>query len=146
MSMRKLSALTAVTSAALTLAACGDTDDSATGTTSPVSAAESSVAEEVATESVSRAPADDDDDQPQPATGQNNLPAEVTGYTGEAKSDMAEEGVTTQDVERVLAAANGGEAGVEMEWEDDGYWEIEFDHIDSDIDPNGLVLDVDRDD
>lgn len=59
---------------------------------------------------------------------------------------MAEEGVSEDDVQRVLAAANNNDAGVEIEWDDDGYWEIESNGIDIDIDPEGLVRDVDRDD
>lgn len=59
---------------------------------------------------------------------------------------MGEESVTPGEVERVLAAANNKEAGVDIEWDDDGYWEITFGGIDIDVDPYGLVLDVDRDD
>ena len=54
--------------------------------------------------------------------------------------------MTKADVDRVLSAANNNEPGVTVEWDDDGYWEIELGDIDIDIDPEGLVLDVDRDD
>lgn len=142
--MKKLSALFAASALSLTLAACGEADDAADNT-----AAQTSVAEEVATEAPEtddRDDRDDQDDQPQGDTAQRELPAEVTGYSEEAKSDMAEENVTPSEVERVLTAANDTEPGVEIEWEDDGYWEIDFDGIDIDIDPYGMVLDVDRDD
>ena len=56
---------------------------------------------------------------------------------------MADEGVSEADVEAALAAARNGEA--EVVW-DDGYWEIEFGDIEIDIDPEGLVRGVDRDD
>lgn len=141
MSMKKLSALFAASALSLTLAACGEADDAADNT-----AAETSVAEEVETEAPETDDRDDQDDQLQGDTAQRELPAEVTGYSEEAKSDMAEENVTSSEVERVLTAANDTEPGVEIEWEDDGYWEIDFDGIDIDIDPYGMVLDVDRDD
>lgn len=139
--MKKLSALFAASALSLTLAACGEADDAADNT-----AAETSVAEEVETEAPETDDRDDQDDQLQGDTAQRELPAEVTGYSEEAKSDMAEENVTSSEVERVLTAANDTEPGVEIEWEDDGYWEIDFDGIDIDIDPYGMVLDVDRDD
>lgn len=140
MSMKKLSALFAASALSLTLVACGEADDAADNT-----AAETSLVEEVATEAP-ETDRDDQDDQLQGDTAQRELPAEVTGYSEEAKSDMAEENVTPSEVERVLTAANDTEPGVEIEWEDDGYWEIDFDGIDIDIDPYGMVLDVDRDD
>ena len=69
----------------------------------------------------------------------------MTGYTSEAEAEMAEDGVSEADVERVLAEAKKGGAGVETEWDDDGYWEIEVGEIDIDIDPDGLVREVGRD-
>lgn len=145
MSTKKLSVLFAVPALTLSLAVCSQAEDSASSTGA---SAESSVAQEVATET--QATTDQvqsqSENQTQPGTAQGDLPAEVTGYTGEAEAEMADEGVTAADVERVLAAANANEAGVSIEWDDDGYWEIEFDDIDIDVDPNGLVLDVDWDD
>ena len=149
MSIRKLTAFAAVPVLAVSLAACGDTDDTTSATHG---AAETSVAEEVATESApetvaeSTFPGTDGETDDQIVAAQHDLPREVSDYTAEAKSDMGEESVTPGEVERVLAAANNKEAGVDIEWDDDGYWEITFGGIDIDVDPYGLVLDVDRDD
>ena len=55
---------------------------------------------------------------------------------------MADEGVSEADVEAALAAARNGEA--EVEWDDDGYWEIDWRDLDVDINADGLVLDADR--
>ncbi|WP_087116826.1 hypothetical protein [Corynebacterium urinipleomorphum] len=149
MSIRKLTALAAVPVLAVSLAACGESDDTTSATDG---AAETSVAEEVATESApgtvteSTSPGADGGTDDQIVAAQHDLPREVSDYTGEAKSDMGEESVTPDEVERVLAAANNKEAGVDIEWDDDGYWEISFGGIDIDVDPYGLVLEVDRDD
>lgn len=75
-----------------------------------------------------------------PAAGE--LPAVVTDYTQEARTEMAEEDVSEADVEAALAAARNGEA--EVEWDDDGYWEIDWRDVDVDINTDGLVLDADR--
>lgn len=91
---------------------------------------------------------DDADDAgaatPAPATpaAAGELPTAVTDYTQEARAEMADEGVNDADVEAALAAAHNGEA--EVEWDDDGYWEIEWRDIEVDINADGLVLDVDR--
>ena len=129
----------------LSLAACGDTSQNAPAETA---AAPETVTEQITTTETAASDDDDQDDQAddQPQAAQSDLPAEVTGYTGEAEAEMAEEGVSTGDVESVLAAANNHETGVEIEWDDDGYWEIEYGDIDIDIDPSGLVREVDRDD
>ena len=50
--------------------------------------------------------------------------------------------MTEAEVQDVLKAAQDGKAKVE--WDDDGYFEVEFGEIDIDIDKDGLVLDVDR--
>lgn len=84
---------------------------------------------------------------PAPAAGassESEIPEAVTDYTDEAREEMADDGISEADVERVLAAARNQEAGVEVEWEDDGYWEIEFEDIDIDITPEGKVLEADR--
>lgn len=151
--MKKLTTIIAVPALSLSLVACGDTAADAPAETA---AAPETVTEQAAETTAAVADDDDDDrddrddqadDQPQTAGGaQGNLPAEVTGYTGEAEAEMADEGVSAEDVERVLAAANNNEAGIEIEWDDDGYWEIEHGDIDIDIDPDGLVREVDRDD
>lgn len=72
----------------------------------------------------------------------NNLPAEITGYTGEAERDLTEERLTKDEVAQVLQRAHNGEG--KFKWDDDGYWEVEVGGIDIDIDQNGMVLDVDR--
>lgn len=76
------------------------------------------------------------------AAASGELPAAVTDYTAEAREEMADEGVTEADVEAALAAARSGEA--EVEWDDDGYWEIEWRDIDVDINADGVVLEADR--
>ena len=154
MNIKRVSAAIAASALSLSaLTACGETDDGTTGTDA---GAESTVAEEVETEGDDQVQQDDvagdddaddadDADDGDDAAGRE-LPKEVTGYTPEAESEMADEGLSAADVERVLAAANDNEPGVETRWEDDGYWEIVSGEIDIDIDPQGLVLDVDKDD
>ncbi|MDK4240900.1 hypothetical protein [Corynebacterium pseudodiphtheriticum] len=72
----------------------------------------------------------------------NNLPADITGYTGEAERDLTEERLTKDEVAQVLQRAHNGEGKVK--WDNDGYWEVEVGGVDIDIDQNGLVLNVDR--
>ena len=72
----------------------------------------------------------------------NDLPTEITGYSGEAERDLNEEGLTKDEVAQVLQRAHTGEGKVK--WDNDGYWEVEVGGVDVDIDKNGLVLDVDR--
>ncbi|ERS54629.1 MULTISPECIES: hypothetical protein [unclassified Corynebacterium] len=72
----------------------------------------------------------------------NDLPTEITGYSGEAERDLNEEGLTKDEVTQVLQRAHNGEGKVK--WDNDGYWEVEVGGVDVDIDRNGLVLDVDR--
>lgn len=55
----------------------------------------------------------------------SELPASISGYSEEARSDMAED----------------GRAEVEF---DDEHWELEFNDIDVDITPDGLVTEADR--
>lgn len=149
MRMRKLTATTAAAVLTFTLAACGGAEKAADDAGDKVSTAPS-VAEAPATaESASPGTSGGTNDQvadDQVVVAQHDLPAQVSGYTDEAKSEMGEERVAPEDVERLLVAANNKEAGVEIEWDDDGCWEIGFGDIDIDIDPYGLVLDVDRDD
>lgn len=142
MSLKKLSTIATVPALALSLAACSDSEDSSTSNSEP------SVVTETVTEKSAEDHAKNETQQAAPpaASAQGELPAEVSGYSPEAEAEMAEEGVTEADVERVLAAAHNGDAGVQIEWDDDGYWEIELAEIDIDINPDGLVLDVDKDD
>lgn len=86
---------------------------------------------------------------PAPAAGGANtggntkeLPRAVTGYTDEARAEVAEDGLTEADVQAVLDAAHAGDA--EVEWDDDGYWELGWQGIDVDITPDGLVREADR--
>lgn len=127
--MKPVIVTTCAAAAAAALVACG----TATETTQPV---ETSVSSEVATPATSATSA-----APQSAA---ELPGSVAGYTDEARQELAEDGITEADVERVLAAANANEQGVEIEWDDSGYYEIEFQDIDIDIRPDGTVTDVDR--
>lgn len=145
-SLKKLSTIAAVPALAVSLAACGDSGASNTSTSEP-----SVVTETVTEQSAEETAKDDSQDDAQEAaspaaSAQGELPKEISGYSPEAEAEMGEEGITEADVERVLAAANNGDAGVEVEWDDDGYWEIELGEIDIDIDPDGVVLDVDKDD
>lgn len=154
MSMRKLTATTAATVLAATLAACGEAEKAEDEPGGTVSTAPSTVEVPATAESASPGTSGGKDDKAEDGqveddkvvAAQHDLPAQVSGYTDEAQSEMGEESVAPEDVERLLAAANNKEAGVEIEWDDDGYWEIGFGDIDIDIDPYGLVLDVDKDD
>lgn len=132
---KTFAALTATTLSLLALTGCGTSQDSAQVESTQ------SVSAPAASAPAGSAPAESQAaEAPAPAAA-NELPANVTGYTDEARSEMADEGVTEADVEGALAAAHRGEA--EVEW-DDGYWEIEWGEIEIDIDPNGLVRDADR--
>lgn len=149
MSMRKLTTTTAATVLAFTLAGCGEAEQAEDEAGDKVSGAPFTAEVPDTAESASPGTSGGTDDQvvdDQVVAAQHDLPAQVSGYTDEAQSEMGEESVAPEDVERLLAAANNKEAGVEIEWDDGGYWEIGFGDIDIDIDPYGLVLDVDRDD
>jgi len=144
MSIKKLTTLIAVPALSFSLVACSSTSDEDAGAKTDQAPSETAVAEEGATEEAMTS--DDNHDQaPAAGSAQGELPDAVTGYTSEAEAEMAEDGVSEADVERVLAEAKKGGAGVETEWDDDGYWEIEVGEIDIDIDPDGLVREVGRD-
>lgn len=120
------------------LAACGADE---AGNQSTVASTETVVSTETVTSEQTSAPT--------PAAGGANtggntgeLPQAVTGYTDEARAEMAEDGLTEADVQAVLDAARSGSA--EVEWDDDGYWELEWHKIDVDITPDGLVREADR--
>lgn len=69
-----------------------------------------------------------------------NPPTEVTGYTQEAEEDLKDEGVSKEEVERIVK-----EQDATIEYDDDGHWEFEGPNdIEFDITPDGLVTDVDR--
>ena len=142
--MKKLTTLIAVPALSLSMVACSSTSDEDAETATDQAPSETAVAEEVTAE---EAMTSDDNDDHAPAAGsaQGELPDAVTGYTSEAEAEVAEDGVSEADVERVLAEAKQGGDGVETEWDDDGYWEIELGEIDIDIDPDGLVREVGRD-
>ncbi|MDK8795702.1 hypothetical protein QP994_06670 [Corynebacterium sp. MSK044] len=129
--MKKLSTI-AIAPTLLFLTACGGAQEPATTTETTT---------QTATETTVVQP-----DTPAQDAPQRELPSAVSGYTEKAEAELIDEGVTKDDVDRVLTAALNNDPGVEIEWDDDGYWEIELGAIDIDIDPNGLVVDVDRDD
>lgn len=122
---KKMVALTVAATAGLAVAACSDS-----GETAPETVTET-VAPETVTETSNAGAAVSED-----------LPAAVTGYSDEARKDLVDENATEAEVQDVLKAAQDGKAKVE--WDDDGYFEVEFGEIDIDIDKDGLVLDVDR--
>ncbi|OFT55598.1 hypothetical protein HMPREF3151_11160 [Corynebacterium sp. HMSC05H05] len=150
MTSRTTVALTTATLALASLTACGESAEQVAPETNAEASAEASVEPETVT--VTTGADDDDVDDaddagaatPAPATpaAAGELPTAVTDYTQEARAEMADEGVNDADVEAALAAAHNGEA--EVEWDDDGYWEIEWRDIEVDINADGLVLDADR--
>lgn len=75
------------------------------------------------------------------AVSEPELPASISGYSDEAKSDMAEDNLAEADVQSVLDAARDGRGEVEF---DDGHFELEFNDIDVDITPDGMVTEADR--
>lgn len=123
---KKMVALTVAATAGLAVAACSDS-----GETAPETAPET-VTETVAPETVTET-------SNAGAAVSEDLPAAVTGYSDEARKDLVDENVTEAEVQDVLKAAQA-----KVEWDDDGYFEVEFGEIDIDIDKDGLVLDVDR--
>ena len=127
-------AVTALTA----LTACG----SSTGPADTAPATSADTAPDTVTSTVTAQPSAAQPSAAQPGTVQHELPAAVTGYTDEARKDMTEDNVTEAEVEAVLQAALEGNAKVE--WDDDGYFELEHNGIDIDVDPQGLVRDVDR--
>lgn len=155
MILKKILAVSATATLAVAgLTACGDTaDDTARNVTEAVTSPVDAATDAVATEATDVAGTDSavarstEDDATTGAAGAgaagapSELPASITGYTAEAQSEMAEDNITEADVEAVLEAARNGQA--EVEW-DDGYWEIEWQDIDIDIDPAGMVLEADR--
>ena len=122
---KKMVALTVAATAGLAVAACSDS-----GETAPETVTET-VAPETVTETSNAGVAVSED-----------LPAAVTGYSDEARKDLVDENATEAEIQDVLKAAQDGKAKVE--WDDDGYFEVEFGEIDIDTDKDGLVLDVDR--
>lgn len=136
MTFSKVVTTAAATAVALTsLTACSGADEA--GNQSTVASTETVVSTETVTSEQTSAPA--------PAgVGANTkeLPRAVTGYTDEARAEMAEDGLAETDVQAVLDAAHAGDA--EVEWDDDGYWELGWHNIDVDITPDGLVREADR--
>lgn len=137
--LQRVSVLATSAFAVAALTACGSSTEAPETVTSTVEATPATAA---ATSAPAATPDDDDDRQAAPQALDRNLPATVTGFTNEARQDMADESVTEAEVASVLQAAHDGNA--EVEWEDDGYFEIEFREIEIDIDPQGLVREVDR--
>ena len=161
MTSRTTVALTTATLALASLTACGESAEQVAPETNAETSAEASTEPETVTVTTGADDddADDTDDAddvddaddasaaspapaPAAAPAAGELPTAVTDYTQEARAEMAEEGVSEADVEAALAAARNGEA--EVEWDDDGYWEIEWRDIDVDINADGLVREADR--
>mgnify|MGYP007122224900 FL=1 len=140
MTFSKVVTTVATAAVALTsLAACSAIDER--NEQSTVASTETVMSTETVTREQTSAPA--------PAAGGANtggntkeLPRAVTGYTDEARAEMAEDGLAEADVQAVVDAARSGSA--EVEWDDDGYWELEWHKIDVDITPDGLVREADR--
>ena len=145
---KPLIALGIGTIASVALVACsGATEDPAASVASSAPAAAESAVNSATSEAMQDDDMERDDDMQESVPAQQNeqLPAAVSGYTDEARQELEEDGVSEADVERVLAAANANEAGVDIEWDNDsGYFEIEFQEIDIDIRPDGTVTGVDR--
>ena len=137
MTSTRIVATVAATAVALTsLTACNGADEA--GNQSTAASTETVVSTETVTSEQTSAPA--------PAgvgvANTGELPRAVTGYTDEARAEMAEDGLAEADVQAVVDAAHAGDA--EVEWDDDGYWELEWHKIDVDITPDGLVREADR--
>ncbi|MHC2850205.1 hypothetical protein ACUXOC_001675 [Corynebacterium mucifaciens] len=137
MTSTRIVATVAATAVALTsLTACSGADEA--GNQSTAASAETVVSTETVTSEQTSAPA--------PAgvgvANTGELPRAVTGYTDEARAEMAEDGLAEADVQAVVDAAHAGDA--EVEWDDDGYWELGWQGIDVDITPDGLVREADR--
>ena len=137
MTSTRIVATVAATAVALTsLAACSAIDER--NEQSTVASTETVVSTETVTSEQTSAPA--------PAgvgvANTGELPRAVTGYTDEARAEMAEDGLAEADVQAVVDAAHAGDA--EVEWDDDGYWELGWQGIDVDITPDGLVREADR--
>ena len=137
MTSTRIVATVAATAVALTsLTACSGADE--VGNQSTAASTETVVSTETVTSEQTSAPA--------PAgvgvANTGELPRAVTGYTDEARAEMAEDGLAEADVQAVVDAAHAGDA--EVEWDDDGYWELGWQGIDVDITPDGLVREADR--
>ena len=137
MTSTRIVATVAATAVALTsLTACSGADEA--GNQSTAASTETVVSTETVTSEQTSAPA--------PAgvgvANTGELPRAVTGYTDEARAEMAEDGLAEADVPAVVDAAHAGDA--EVEWDDDGYWELGWQGIDVDITPDGLVREADR--
>ena len=137
MTSTRIVATVAATAVALTsLTACSGADEA--GNQSTAASTETVVSTETVTSEQTSAPA--------PAgvgvANTGELPRAVTGYTDEARAEMAEDGLAEADVQAVVDAAHAGDA--EVEWDDDGYWELGWQGIDVDITPDGQVREADR--
>lgn len=129
--MKKLiiSASSSVLAASL-LVACSDSS-----TSEPATATVTEQAEATPTQ-------DQNQDQNQAVDRPENVPTAVSSYSTQAEMEMQEDQLTEADVEAVVQAANDGQAKVE--WDKDGYFELEHNGIDVDITPEGEVLDAGR--
>lgn len=133
----RIVASVAATAVALTgLTGCSGADESSEQSTA--ASTETVVSTETVTSEQTSAPAP----AGVGAANTKELPRAVTGYTDEARAEMAEDGLVEANVQAVLDAAHAGDA--EVEWDDDGYWELGWQDIDVDITPDGLVREAGR--
>ena len=136
MTSTRIVATAAATAVALTsLTACSGTNEP--GNQSTASSTETVVSTATVTSEQTSAPA-----PAGAAANTKELPRAVTRYTDEARAEMAEDGLAEADVQAVVDAARSGSA--EVEWDDDGYGELEWHNIDVDITPDGLAREADR--
>lgn len=148
--MKKFIIATASSVMALGLmTACSDSGSSApvtvTETPAPVTETVTEKAEATADETATKdaaAPASKDQKEQRGVERPKDVPSSVSSYSTEAEREMTEEGLTEADVDSVVKAAVDGEARVD--WDRDGYFELEHQGIDIDVTPEGKVLDVSR--
>lgn len=107
-----------------------------------VACSDSSTSEPATATVTEQAEATPTQDQNQAVDRPENVPTAVSSYSTQAEMEMQEDQLTEADVEAVVQAANDGQAKVE--WDKDGYFELEHNGIDVDITPEGEVLDAGR--
>ena len=125
---RRIAAGAAAAALSLSMVACSDSQDASDTAAEATSAAGSAVNEATASND---------------AAGE--APCAPGDYSPEARDDLATEEVTEEEVASVLERACAGEGRTEAE-EDDGqrHFEVEVDDVKVDINPEGLVTEVDR--
>lgn len=141
--MKKFLAAAAAASLTTALVACSNSGSSepvtVTETQAPVTVTEA----EAQTESNGSATSEQNNTQAQQGVDRpENVPT-ISSYSTKAEMEMQEDGLNKQDVEGVVQAAIDGTAD-KIEWDNDGYFELEHQGIDVDITPEGEVLDASR--